>query len=633
MKTSLPRSGPGAVLLGRAWPPRAVAAGFLGLAALALSVPAVVPSYWLTILTLAFISAIEAIGLNLLMGYTGLDSLGQAAFFGLGSYGLGILTVKYGLSWGAAAGAALALGTAGAALLGLIAVRLKGLYFLLVTAAMGQVLWGADYRWGTFTGGANGLELGGGRPAPWFYADVHFYYLVLAVFAAAALLAYLVIVSPFGLTLKGIREREVRSQTLGYGTYTHKLVAFVLAGLAASVAGILNAAYTGIASPSDLSLDQSFGAMLMVILGGAGTVAGPVLGALVLTALQYELSTRWATYWPIILGGLFIAATVALPQGIAGLWRRPERHPPEEETPSSPVPLGRPEPGPEGPGAADRPHGAPVPPAPGPETALELSGLVKMYGDLQALAGIDLRVSRGERVGIIGLNGAGKTTLFHVISGIERPSRGRVILFGRDVTRSSPSTRALLGLSRTFQVTLLYPRLSVLENMEIALLGSTYRQYRFQLLRPLNRYGDLRARAEELLRAASLWGARDVEVRHLSYGHQRQLEIAMALAPEPKVLLLDEPTAGLAQAEIAGVRRLLAALPRDLTVLVVEHHLEVIFEFVDRVVVLHQGAILADGPPEDVRADPRVRDLYLGRHAAAHAARWPTRSRGGGPPC
>lgn len=587
-------------------------------------VPHIVSSYWVTILTYALIYAILAMGLNLLMGYTGLDSLGQAAFFGLGSYGLGILTVKYGVGWWPAAAAAIGIGAAGAAFMGLIAVRLKGLYFLLVTLAMGQVLWGADYRWGTFTGGANGLEFGGGRPSSWFYDDTHFYYATLVVFGVVAALLYVIIVSPFGLTLKGIRERELRSTTLGYRTYTHKHIAFVIAGVTAAVAGVLSGAYNGIASPSDLTIDNSFTAMLMVILGGSGTIAGPIAGAFGITALKYELSSLWVDYWPIILGAVYVVMTVYVPNGVIGgagaLWRRlgaPRQTSDPEPPAASSQPLGD---IPENQAAVRAGLGATRrrPDQKRDGTALELTGVSKAFDDLQVLSGIDLTVRTGERVGIIGLNGAGKTTLFHVISGIEPPSHGRVALLGHDVTKAPPNRRAALGLSRTFQVTLLYPRLTVAENMDVALLGSRYRRYRFRMWRPLGTHHDLRARAGALLEAVGLLPYRDAEVRHLSYGHQRQLEIALALASEPELLLLDEPTAGLSHAEISEMRRLLASLPRDLTVLIVEHHLEVIFEFVERVLVLHQGETILDAPPDAVRQDARVQDLYFGSHAAAH---------------
>jgi branched-chain amino acid transport system ATP-binding protein len=599
---------------------------------LAVAIPTLFPGYWITIATLALIYAIEAMGLNLLMGYTGLDSLGQAAFFGLGAYGLGMLTVKYGVDWWPAAAAAIAIGIAGAAVIGAIAVRTRGLYFLLITAAMGQVLWGADYRWGAFTGGADGLELGGGRPSAWFYLDLHFYYFTLAVFAALASLMCLVIISPFGLTLKSIRDREVRSQTLGYVTYTHKLLAFVIAGIAATIAGILSAAYNGIASPSDLALDQSFAIMLMVILGGSGTMTGPIVGAILITALQLELSRFWPNSWPIILGIIYVLATIYLPDGIvrglARLGRLTAPHKANALADMSHVP--------ESAGAAATPLTAPrpfaglaanrsAPFAP----ALALEGVSKSFGDLRVLSDVTLSVKPGERVGIIGLNGAGKTTLFHVISGLEPPSSGRIALFGHDMTTAPPSRRAALGLSRTFQITLLYPSLTVRENIDVALLGSTFRRYRFQLWAPLATYRDLEARSRELLEAVGLWSYRDTEVRHLSYGHQRQLEVALALAPEPSLLLLDEPTAGLAQPEIASMQRLLASLPPKLTVLAVEHHLEFIFEFVERVLVLHQGSVLTDGLPSAVRQDPQVSDLYFGAHAAAHLAGRNRRSEDG----
>ena len=592
-------------------------AGVVAILGLAVGVPALFPGYWLTIATLSLIYAIEAMGLNLLMGYTGLDSLGQAAFFGLGAYGLGILTVRYSLGWWPAAAAAIAIGTAGATVIGAIAVRTRGLHFLLITLAMGQVFWGADYRWGAFTGGANGLELGGGRPSAWFYSELHYYYFTLAVSVAVGTLICIVIVSPFGLTLKGIRDREVRSRTLGYVTYTHKYIAFVIAGIAATIAGILSAAYNGIASPSDLALDQSFAAMLMVIFGGSGTMSGPIVGAFLITTLQFELSRYWPNFWPIILGVIYVLTTIYLPDGIVlGFARLAARLSALRKggAPGDTSEL------PEAAGASaeaqPRPFVGPTASRdarPGP--ALALDRVSKSFGDLHVLSDLTFSVERGERVGLIGLNGAGKTTLFHVISGIEPPSSGRISLFARDVTNAPPNRRATLGLSRTFQITLLYPSLSVRENMDIALLGSTYRRYRFRVWAPLAAYRDLEARSRELLEAVGLWPYRDIEVRRLSYGHQRQLEVALALAPEPSLLLLDEPTAGLAQPEIASMQRLLASLPPDLAVVTVEHHLEVIFNFVGRVLVLHQGRVLMDGLPTDVQQDSQVRDLYFGAHS------------------
>jgi branched-chain amino acid transport system ATP-binding protein len=252
--------------------------------------------------------------------------------------------------------------------------------------------------------------------------------------------------------------------------------------------------------------------------------------------------------------------------------------------------------------------------------ALRLQDVGKSFGDVHVLEDVDLQVTPGERVGVIGLNGAGKTTLFQVISGVYLPSSGRIELFGINATRLPASSRATLGLARTFQITLLYPKLTTAENIALALLGRRHRRYQFMLWRPLNRMPDIQRRVDELLAAVGLADLRDVEVRFLSYGHQRQAEVALALASDPALLLLDEPTAGLAQAEMPAMLRLLKALPDDLTILVVEHNLELIFEVVDRVVVLHQGKVLLDGSPREVQADPEVRRLYLGSRAAERGA-------------
>src|SRR5262249_1805169 len=245
-----------------------------------------------------------------------------------------------------------------------------------------------------------------------------------------------------------------------------------------TIAGILSAAYNGIASPSDLALDQSFAAMLMVIFGGSGTMSGPIVGAFLITTLQFELSRYWPNFWPIILGVIYVLTTIYLPDGIVlGLARLAARLSAlwKGGAPGDTSEL------PEAAGASAEAQQRPVagPTAsrdarPGP--ALALDRVSKSFGDLHVLSDLTFSVERGERVGLIGLNGAGKPTLFHVISGIEPPSSGRIALFARAVTNAPPSRRATLGLSRTFQIPLLYPSLSVRENMDIALLGSAYRR-------------------------------------------------------------------------------------------------------------------------------------------------------------
>jgi branched-chain amino acid transport system ATP-binding protein len=244
--------------------------------------------------------------------------------------------------------------------------------------------------------------------------------------------------------------------------------------------------------------------------------------------------------------------------------------------------------------------------------ALVLKDVSKSFGDVTVLRDVDITVSPGERLGIIGLNGAGKTTLFNVITGLHRQTNGSLRMLGHDVTHMPSHRRSALGLARTFQVTALYPRLTAHENIAVALMGRRHRRIQYVMWRPLSSVTDVGRQARGILEGAGLADLGDVEVRYLSYGHQQQVEVALALAADPELLLLDEPTAGLAQAEIPRMLELLKALPEHLTILVVEHNLEVIFEIVTRVIVLHEGRVIIDDAPEAVRADPDVRQLYFG---------------------
>ena len=243
-------------------------------------------------------------------------------------------------------------------------------------------------------------------------------------------------------------------------------------------------------------------------------------------------------------------------------------------------------------------------------TALEVDKLSHSFGGLTALADVSLAVAPGERLAIIGPNGAGKTTLFNIISGIFRPSTGRIRLFGQDVTRLPTHRRAQLGLARTFQISTLFPRLSVLDSVLLAVQGLD--AARFTLHRRRAAYGHLLERAESLL---ADWGladrARQV-TRQLSYGEQRQVELVLALAGRPKVLLLDEPTAGLSPAETASVAAMIRRFSRDTTILLIEHDMDVALDLVDRVTVLVQGRVLAEGSKDEVRSDPKVAAIYFG---------------------
>jgi branched-chain amino acid transport system ATP-binding protein len=243
-------------------------------------------------------------------------------------------------------------------------------------------------------------------------------------------------------------------------------------------------------------------------------------------------------------------------------------------------------------------------------TALQVEGLAKLFGGLRAVDGVSLSVAQGERRVLIGPNGAGKTTLFHCVTGTLEPSAGRVALFGRDVTHLAEHRRTALGMGRTFQITNLFAELSLLENLALAILGTGRRKW--VMHRPLERFGDVRAQALAGLHAVGL-GERAAElVRNVSYGERRQLELALALDTRPKVLFLDEPCAGLSPSERQKISRMIAALPREITLVMIEHDMDVALGLADRVTVLHRGRVILEGSPQEVQANPEVRDVYFG---------------------
>jgi branched-chain amino acid transport system ATP-binding protein len=241
---------------------------------------------------------------------------------------------------------------------------------------------------------------------------------------------------------------------------------------------------------------------------------------------------------------------------------------------------------------------------------LELRGLTKTFGGLMAVRDLSFTVYPGERKGILGPNGAGKTTVFNLITGVFPPSRGEVLLFGQDVTHWPVHRRTHLGMARTFQITNLFPRLTVLENVLLAVQG--LRLMKFVMWRPLAGYGAVQAKARELLERAGFWERRNTQIRHLSHGEQRQVEILLALSSEPRLLLLDEPAAGLSTGESQEMAKFLRGLDPTLAILMIEHDLDVVFPVVDSIAVLHYGEMLEQGSTEQIRGSARVQEIYLG---------------------
>jgi len=242
--------------------------------------------------------------------------------------------------------------------------------------------------------------------------------------------------------------------------------------------------------------------------------------------------------------------------------------------------------------------------------ALAVDNVTKSFGGVRALTGVTLSLNEGERLVLLGPNGAGKTTLFHSISGNIIASSGRISLFGEDITQLPPDARARLGLARTFQITNLFAQLTVLENILLAVCGA--QQLTFKFVRPLSAYDDIQRCAQALLEEWNLADAGDQLVRNLSYGEQRQVEVVMALSGAPRILLLDEPTAGLSPAETLRVVEMVRKLPRNMTIVMIEHDMDVAFDVADRIAVMHQGRVIAEGDEAAIRGNKQVSDIYLG---------------------
>lgn len=592
---------------------KAKALTLLGVVILAVVGPQFLSPFPLSILMLIVIFAILAMSLDLLMGYTGMESLGQAAFFGMAAYTIAILSVRYSVGWEIAIPAALLGSTILAAIGAALAVRMTGLFFLVMTLVFSQVFWGLSHRWGSMTGGYLGLH-GIPRPVEGLNSTLNFYYVALAVLVLSGLLMYRLVRSPFGLTLRGVKDSELRMRTSGFNVWLHKYIIFVIAGAFAGVAGLLYAYSTQFISPTVLGVETSFEAMLMVIIGGTGTLSGPIIGAAVVTGLRNYLSVFFEN-WVIILGVLYIIAVFFAPNGILGLlpkrWRAASGVGQEASTA---IDVGR---------AADA-EAAPVTPAPAPGAptageavaedrveTLRLEGIGMTFGHVRAVHDVSLTAYSGTRKVILGPNGAGKTTLFNVITGVYKPSAGSIRLFGEDVTDTAPHHRTRMGLGRTFQVTNLFPSLTVMNNVRLGVLGVQRKKYTMHV--PVTWLDDVNQRCRELLEMAGMWDERDTEVSNLSYGHQRQLELIVTLASDPKVLLLDEPAAGLSQAESRSMVQLIKALDPGLTVLIIEHDMDVAFEIANEVTVMHQGEVLAEGSVEEIRANETVREVYFGQ--------------------
>jgi branched-chain amino acid transport system ATP-binding protein len=558
--------------------------------------------------------AIACMGLNILLGHTGLVSFGHGAWFGLGAYAAAIAQRQWFAgdmilpALFAAAFAALT-----ALLSGALILRRRGVYFSLLTLALTALLFAIAFRWTELTGGESGLGgvtrstvLGLNLERDWAY-----YWAVAAIAMGLCTLLWRFHASPMGSVLVAIRENEERARFLGYPTNRYKLIAFVVSAVVVAIAGTISVFNHRFASAEPLSVSFSGELIAMVVIGGMRSFLGPALGALFFILFREFLSI-WTPNWLLWFGLLFVGFIVLSPTGLVGVAGRL----------ISPWRAKRIE-------AAAMAARALVQDAPLPSlyrreqrsTAPVLVGrnLAKHFGGIHAVDGATLAVEDRTLHALIGPNGAGKTTAFNLLSGLYPPDAGTIELEGRSIAGLRPERISAAGVGRSFQITNLFPSLTVAENVRLAVQAR--HRSRFAFWRASAALADVNAETAQLIAFLGLAGTERAEAASLSYGGQRLLDLGVALATRPRILLLDEPLAGLSAAERARVAALVKTISAEIPVLFVEHDIDRVFAIADHVTVMHDGKILLDGTVADARQDAKVTEIYVGSGSAALAAK------------
>ena len=514
------------------------------------------------------------IGFDILFGYTGLLSFGQSAFFGTGGFVAAYLLTEMGFP---NVVAALIIGMIAASavgyLVGLIALRRTGIYFAMITVAIAEVFYFVEFNpLSTYTGGENGLP---GVPTPSLslgFTTIHFntdwsLYAFLAFWYFVGIaIALRIMRSPVGAIFSAIRDNPLRAAAVGHNIHSYKLTAFVIAAAYAGFAGGLLGVLQGFMPPDAFTFDTSGQLVMQTAIGGAGTLFGPLVGATVWLYLSdfFQTTLHFGATWKLVLGVVFVLLVCFLRRGIVGgladmvrLVTEGGKH--HEAAESDPSVVARPV-------AAAATENAPVVSLIGrsqhgeAKVILKAEGLTKRYGGLVANDSIDFSVQRGERRGIIGPNGAGKSTFFKMLTCEIPPTAGRIVFEGRDITGPGVTNVCQLGLTKSYQVNQLFTRLTVRENLTVAALAEKRGPFRLDILRHAESVDGLADRVAQTLALVHLAERAEVPVTDLAYGEKRRLEIGLALATNPSLLLLDEPLAGMSARERLETVQLLKSI-------------------------------------------------------------------------
>ena len=569
------------------------------------------------------------IGFDILFGFTGLLSFGQSAFYGTGGFVAAYLLTRAGFPYVVPA---LVIGMIAAAavgyLVGLIALRRTGIYFAMITVAIAEVFFFVEFNpLSAWTGGENGLP---GVPTPSFnlgFTSIHFtsgwslYQFLALCYFVGIVIALRIVRSPVGAILSAIRDNPLRATAVGHDIHSYKLAAFVIAAAYAGFAGGLLGVLQAFMPPDAFTFDTSGQLVMQTAIGGRATLFGPLVGATVWLFLQDFLQSALGlgAAWKLVLGVVFVLLVCFLRRGIVGgleeLWRwiygKRTRYPEPAEASAEPEvspanaakTLVIREPATAARRSAGDNRSDPI---------LQASGLSKRFGGLVANSDIDFTVNRGELRGIIGPNGAGKTTFFKMLTCELHPTSGKIVFDGRDITGMSVTDVCQLGLTKSYQVNQLFSGLTVRENVVIAALAELRGKFRLDLFRSLDHVPGLNELVEHTIDLVKLSSRSDTPVSQLAYGEKRRLEIGLALATSPSLLLLDEPLAGMSPRERVETVQLLKSISRGRTMIVIDHDMDALFEMAERVTVLQEGRVLVEGTPEEIKNNAAVQEAYLG---------------------